>query len=403
MMTDAQVCGIAVEMLDERHFYAASHARVFKAVKELYIKKGIVELTVLRAGVGETTWRAVKNVIQQATGSGAYIEHYAKTILELYEKRVLVEAAQSFIYAVTGESKISLEEARKGAAKIAEKIGVGSEETEQPLEGQLEDVLDKVKNHHREGFVSTGLPRLDWLLDGGMGPGWLVVLGARRSVGKTAVASALALEALRKGKHVAWLSCEMGYEEMLSRWLVALSGVPLSHRRAPLSDDEQATLDEATVFLAATRPVIWDTSMGVEALKAACLRMKTQGQLDLLVVDYLQIMKHPKANSEHERLTQSVVALKSLARDLKIPVLLVAQCRRESDPNANRRVIHMAHLKGTGGIEENADVVILLWPGSADERNVIHGDLAKNRHGPAGRFALYADFGRMSIGEWREA
>jgi len=404
LLCDEQAVLPVMECLAQRHaFYRDSHENAFNAAWRIWSKgQRVTAATAKLEATGDKAVEVIDKAVAAAKAWGVDrgdLPAMCQRLLELKERRDHLFWGQKVVQYAEDTSK-RMDTLRGLAAFIPKTIGAPLDADPHVDEG-IEEMLAKAADTERKGYVPTGVGYLDRLLDGGFAPGHLNVLGARRTTGKTAVGSAMALHAMRRNLKIAWVSCEMGRVEMLGRWATALSGVALSHRSTPLTEGEQERLDKAVAFLSYSQPVLVDHAISLEDLCTSAMRWRAQKRLDLLVIDYIQIMKLPDGNSMHERLTEFVTGLKALARTLNVPVLALAQCRRESDPQRQKREVQMAHLKGSGGLEETADSVLLFWMGEEPRKLECH--LAKNRHGPAGRFALYADFGRMSIGEWREA
>ena len=379
-------------------FYSDTHMEVFNAAWRLWMDgKHVTAATVRTEANIDKPGAVIDKVVGEAKGwstDEADLPTMCQLLLELKERRDYLLWAELAKRAAL-DMKKPMELVRARAMLIPKTIGAPLD-ADPRVDNGLDLMMKRAADTERKDYVATGFPRLDDLLGGGLAPGTLTVLGARRSVGKTAIASAIALHAMRRGKKVVWVSCEMGRVEMLGRWTTALSGVALFRRVTKLTDEEQPKVDKAVTFLSYSQPIVIDNAMTIDALVTSATRWRAQGRLDLLVVDYLQIMRMPPGNAMHERLSEFIVGLKQLAQKLGLPVLTLAQCRRESDPDRARLRVRMAHLKGTGGLEETADSVVLAWP--SDRANVVDCHLAKNRHGPAGMFSLFADFNLMKIG-----
>ena len=403
MLCDEGVVLPVMERLAQRNaFYRDVHNDIFNGAWRLWSKGERVNPAAVKQEATGDVSAVLDKIVAEAKTWGSSKDELApmrQRLLDLKERRDHLFWGQKVVQYAEDTTK-EMRVLRGLAAFIPKTVGIPLDADEHIDKG-IEEMLAKAADTERQGYAPTGVGYLDRLLDGGLAPGHLTVLGARRSTGKTAVGSAIAIHAMRRSLRIAWVSCEMGRVEMLSRWATAISGVSLSHRSSPLTKDEQARLDQAVSFLSYSQPALVDNALTIEDLDANATRWRAQKRLDLLVIDYVQIMKMGDGHSMHEKLSEFVVGLKQLAQKLRVPVLALAQCRREADPQRQKREVQMAHLKGTGGLEETADSVILMWHGDEPRRLECH--LAKNRHGPPGRFSMYADFGKMQIGEWREA
>lgn len=236
--------------------------------------------------------------------------------------------------------------------------------------------------------IATGFHDLDATL-GGLGPGNLVVIAARPAVGKTALAMNIAEDlAIVRGVPVGVFSLEMVKRELLSRMIASRARVNVRDlnegRRLPVDDMDRVI--EATGRIKAAPLHIVDKG-GLTAARLAGLarRMVDRHGLKLLVIDYLNLLEstNPKA-SRYERTTDASVAIKLLAKELGIPVILCAQLNRDSD--REDRPPRMSDLRDSGSIEQDADMLMLLHPDTA--KGTIKVIVAKNRHGAVGAVDL---------------
>ncbi len=255
----------------------------------------------------------------------------------------------------------------------------------------------------RTAAIPTGLTGLDGddeqpgLLGGGLHPGELVVVAADQAGGKTTFALQALLHAAKRGAQVLLLSQEMNGSDIFTRFECSEARVPLDRLRAgKLTHDEIQSLGQAAKSLAELPIRICDTgSASVSDIRNAALVARARGGVGLVVVDYLQILE-PLASSRdarpHEIIDANTRALKVLAREISAPVLLLSQFNRASQ--AERRSPRIQDLKGSGGIESHADVVMVLHPaegrqgGPAPDEVPTELMVLKNRSGPTGTVRL---------------
>jgi replicative DNA helicase len=254
----------------------------------------------------------------------------------------------------------------------------------QPLAAGIEDVFDRL-DHPEEGRLNTGFPRLDGLLKG-LGPGQLIVVGARPGVGKSAFALDLAEHTARAGKKVLLASLEMLRGEIAERLLARRSGVPLDRMiDGNPSEGQRGTLDEIKSKLAGLPVMICDDpSISVARLRGMA---RSISGLQLVVVDYLQLLT-PSRRSENRVTEITAISrdLKLLAQELRVPVVALSQLSRAQDAGEEPG---LTSLRDSGSIEQDSDKVILLWSVDAD-LGVIGCKIAKNRRGQMG--AVQFDF-----------
>lgn len=245
--------------------------------------------------------------------------------------------------------------------------------------------------------VESGIERLDNWTDG-FQPGDYAILGARPSVGKTAFALGIARHASSKGKRVGFLSLEMSDTALMKRYLAAQAGIPLNALRTGLITPKMmADLYEAGKELIDTPLFFADApNMGMTDLVAEARILRSREKIDILIIDYIGLIS-PGQSSTPRWETFSAISqkLKSLARELKIPILVLSQLRREAEgkrPN-------LADLRETGSIEQDADLIIFLHREDKDKgsdgKEPLKVILAKQRNGETGDIDLLFDKARM--------
>ena len=243
--------------------------------------------------------------------------------------------------------------------------------------------------------ISTGLSRLDAKLNGGLKGGRFYVIGARTGVGKSALMCSMATHAIRKGARVLYISLEMGARENIARMVAAVSGVSLGriNNREMLSAGDYQALSESYALLPGDNFRFSTRARTPEAIRRAALQMRAQTGLDLIVVDYLQILQPDgRTSSRVEALGQITGALKLLAMELDVPILSAAQINRAGAQGGGAP--RLSDLRESGSIEQDADVVLLLHRPDGQEqesRKRVEIALAKNRQGGTGSSNLIFD------------
>ena len=233
--------------------------------------------------------------------------------------------------------------------------------------------------------VTSGFPRLDRALC--IAGGKLIVIGARPSVGKSALLLHLAMNALDAGRRVLLVSLEMGVDEVIGRMTARQSGVPVQAISThSLSETQLGRVVEGFSLLPGDRFSICTTARTAQDVRREALRMRADGGLDLIVVDYLQLLDAGRKTSNRAEAVGVVTrALKSLAMELKIPILTASQLNRASERNDAPR---LSDLRESGSIEQDADAVLLLHAANEKENPERDLTLAKNRQGRCGGFKL---------------
>ena len=262
--------------------------------------------------------------------------------------------------------------------------------------GEVADAtLAKLRDRIERGGVlpglETGIPDLDRIV-GGLGPGHLVILAARPSMGKTTLALNIALHVAGQGRQVVFVSLEMKDEPLVERAASDMANVPLAAiRHGRLHHEDQRQVEKVLTAILPGMPLLIDSPSGttIDRLVARAKMAHLRRRVDLVVVDYLQLVRCPGASIREREVAEVSSALKALAMSLGAPVLALSQLSRQAEDRRPR----LADLRESGAIEQDADVVLLLHRDRlAAEGSPTHGvvllDVAKNRHGPTGDVRL---------------
>jgi replicative DNA helicase len=247
--------------------------------------------------------------------------------------------------------------------------------------------------------VPTGFTQLDQLLSG-LQPSDLVIVAARPSMGKTAFALSIAREASRKGKSVGVFSLEMSAQQLVLRLISADAQIGLqSLRSGRLSQSEMHGLVTRIDDLMNANIYI-DDSAGLSPVefRAKCRRMKIEHKIDLVIVDYLQLMHAPRAESREREISMISHALKAVAKELQVPVMALSQLNRTLESRADKRPM-LSDLRESGSIEQDADVVMFIhrpeyykiatFEDGRSTENVAEVIVGKQRNGPTGDVRLF--------------
>ncbi|MEN6404845.1 MAG: DnaB-like helicase C-terminal domain-containing protein [Thermoguttaceae bacterium] len=331
-------------------------------------------------------------------------QFYAEKIRRMYGLRQIIDVALPTIQrAYRGDDPSDVAEAMENALAA---IGADKQESTVTAKDAALDVvleIDKAIRNNGSLGVPTGFPKFDNNI-GGLFAGQLIILAARTSGGKSAMAAQIARYSGDAGRMTLYVSLEMGATELAMRGICADAGVSSSVIRTGRIDaDERKALSEAAERYATTS-IIFDCRprQTVASIRRTARRLMRQG-LRLLVVDYLQLIQPADLRiKRYEAIGQMTGDLKALARELEIPVLCLAQLSRESEKEGRPR---LRHLRESGSIEMDADVVMLLDRpvGGIVENGQRQGDacldVAKNRSGATGIFYLNWDGPSTSFSE----
>ena len=401
--TDA--LGIVIQYVDAECFYHPRHRILFDVILKNYDANKPIDYTLLKQSLTdsghleEVGGDAYLVTLIDSTPTVANAEYYARVVKEKALLRGLIQAAAEIIRDSQGQSgpvDDILDRCEKRIFDVAEKKIVNQAQDVRTILSQLMQVLDFQGGRAITG-VPTGLHDLDDRTRG-LQPGELIVLAARPSVGKSALALNIAEHVACDARiPVAFFSLEMSKEELALRLLSSRARVDAQRlRKGILSDPETARIRDAGEYLYQTPLYIDDTAaLRVLDLRAKARRLYLRHDVKLIVVDYLQLMSAPGSESRQVEVANISRGLKALARELKVPVLAVAQLRRPA-PNQPREgvVPQLSDLRESGAIEQDADVVLLLdreatrlkfgTPQYDEVANKAELYIAKQRNGPTG-------------------
>lgn len=333
---------------------------------------------------------------QEATPLGSFVDQYAQNIRAAAQRRKVISLFAGSIQEAK-DGLIPLDEtvskARAELDRISAQTATGETMTG---EDAICDLLLWLDKGDADKPIRTGLSRLDEKLTGGFRGSKLIIVGARPSVGKSALLSFFAVNALKDGRRVLYISREMAEREIVGRMISTLSGVSQGKMEGrTLSDGDYEAIFKSQMLLRANDFWISTKAGTPAAIRRAALRMKAAGGIDLVLVDYLQLLQtDAKVSNRAEAVGEISRALKLLAMELGIPVIAAAQVNRASTQGEDREP-KLSELRESGSIEQDADIVFLLHASlnDQDQRGLRSVELivAKNRQGRLGRTTLKFD------------
>lgn len=324
-----------------------------------------------------------------------HAEAYGRMVQQSSIRRRLLEAAQKIARAAQQEDlsvETAIDEAEKAVFSASEhRISTDL----QPIKSVLSDYYDRVEQMSRRSEeiygVPTGFIDLDRLLMG-LQPSDLLIIAGRPSQGKTSFLMSVAKNAAQAGKkHVAIFSMEMSNEQLVQRLLSQETGINSQKMRSgKLEQNEWDLFAQAIEVLGDTRVFLDDTpAISPTQMRAKCRRLHMEFGLDLVVVDYLQLMQGDTRNDNRvQEVSYISRSLKVLARELNVPVLAAAQLSRAVEQRADKRPV-LSDLRESGSLEQDADIVMFIYrPEFYEEdslrKNVAEIMVSKHRNGPTG-------------------
>jgi replicative DNA helicase len=405
MMLDKDMIGQVVQIVDREAFYQADHQVIFDIIVKLYEQNRPIDGLIVREEL------AKRQLLEEVGGlqylaqilnivpSSAHGAHYAGIVREKSLLRQLIAASNNILrdaYAPHEQADLVVDKAEKQIFEIAQKKVGGAMV---PLESVLHEVFEMIENRGQRG-LETGFFDMDDMLNG-LQNGEMIIVAARPSMGKTALAMNL-IEGIAAERNMACaiFSLEMSKQQLAQRMLCSRGKID-SHklRRGMLQSHEYAHLANVVGQLAKA-PVWVDDSAGLTILdlRAKARRLKLQHDIKCIMIDYMQLMDNPGPDSRQQQISEISRGIKAVARELNVPVIALSQLNRQSEGRDGHRP-RMSDLRESGSIEQDADVIMLLHredyykmaEPDFQPDNIAEVIVAKQRNGPTGTIKLYFD------------
>ncbi|TAK03614.1 replicative DNA helicase [Patescibacteria group bacterium] len=425
LLVDQDAMMKVADIVRPEDFYRDSHRLIFDTVCELYERHEPVDILTLgnrleeKGHLQRVGGRTYLVELSNTVPTSAHIVNYAQIVQKKSTLRRLIEAAGNITklgFEEGEDVEATLDEAERTLFRVSQKF---LKNTFIAIRSVLEDAFKRIDELHRERGklrgVATGLTDLDQLT-AGLQRSDLIILAARPSVGKTSLALDIARNVAVKGKvPTALFSLEMSKEQLVDRMICAEANIDLwKLRTGRLSDrdDDFPRIGHALGVLSEAPIYIDDSaSLTIMELRTKCRRLQAEHGLGLVIIDYLQLMEGRNKNSNSDNRVQEVSeisrGLKQIARELNVPVLALAQLSRAVEM-VKPAIPRLSHLRDSGSIEQDADVVLFIYRKSADrnyqideltpeEKTLAEIHIAKHRNGPTGMVRLFFDIQRTSF------
>lgn len=396
------------DRLTESDFFRREHQLIYRAIRDLAQRQQP------RDAVTLAEWFETQNLGEQTGGanyvlelvsttpSAANVAAYAAIVREKAILRQIIEVcAASADVAFNPEGRSSEEvlsdaEARLLAiADARRRPGQGFVPIRDPLKATLTDLEWRFQNHGATTGIQTGFKELDGLTTGWQA-GDLIILAARPSMGKTALALNMAEHAVfSSGKAVAVFSLEMSGPQLAARLLSSVGRINQQHlRTGELKDDEWGRLTEAVSKLHGAKLFIDETpALSPTDVRSRARRLSREHEVGLIIVDYLQLMQLPDASDNRTNEISAISrGLKALAKEMGVPVIALSQLNRGLEQRVNKRPM-MSDLRESGAIEQDADVILFIYRDEkynedSPDKGTAEIIVAKQRNGPTGMVRL---------------
>jgi replicative DNA helicase len=416
MMIDNEAVPKAINMLKAESFYKSAHAKIFDCMIELFDKAENIDTV--------TVIDKLKKKKDLDTVGGAYfitglaneapsaenIEYYTKIVQEKYVLRKIIKTSiemNTAAYEGADDVPAILDRAEEKLFNLSSDSLKGGFEIVEPI---LHKVLDKLSDSKKGAYmgVPSGIRKLDDLLSG-FHKSDLIVLAGRPSMGKTAMALAMARNAaIDYGHKIALFSLEMSSMQLVERLITSEAELD-SHavRSGKLPKSQWKKLAQAAAPISEAKFYIDDSAtLNVLEIRAKARRLKAEKDIDILFVDYLQLINGTgRSESRQQEISVISRSLKALAKELDIPVVALSQLSRAPEQRTDHRPV-MSDLRESGAIEQDADVVIFVYrkfvySKNEEDKGIAELIVGKHRNGPTGVVPVafidkYAKFGDLA-------
>ncbi len=393
----------ALENLRGEDFYVPRNQTIFEAMQELNNHGLAIDTVTLSESLRRTgRFESIGGLeflssLTVDTPSASNVEQYISITQECSVMRQLI-AAGGRIADEARRGEKSLEEMIDGAERAIYNISMRRAQDSmvhirETVMASYTHIGERIKLKGSLSGVTTGFIELD-AITSGLQKSDLIIVAGRPSMGKTAFALNIAQNAATKGATVCIFSLEMSAEQLVKRMLCAEAGVDMQHiNSGKVEDDELIRIADALLPLSGCNIYIDDNpGAGVAGIRSKCRRLQSRHGLDLVIIDYLQLMQTSgKSDNRVQEISNITRSLKIMARELGVPIILLSQLSRGPESRKDNHRPMMADLRESGAIEQDADLIMMLYRPAVygeSEDNDTEVILAKHRNGPTGTVHL---------------
>ena len=405
MLMDNETIGTVTELLTGDDFYAKQNGILFDAMAELYNERKPSDMVTLSAKLKEKNApeemqspEFIKAILD-AVPTSANVKYYAQIVYEKATLRKLIRVTEDIskeAYASGDKLDNILEMTEKNVFNLVQSRNTRDfEPISEIVIRSLKAIQKASETKGNITGVSTGFADLDFKT-AGLQPSDFILIAARPSMGKTAFSlSILDNVTCKKGKAAAIFSLEMSKEQLVNRLLAMESLIDAQNiRTGNLSDEDWDHLSEAAETIGGSNLIIDDTpGISITELRSKCRKYKMEQDIQLVIVDYIQLMTSGgRSDNRQQEISDISRSLKSLARELKVPVIALSQLSRAVEKRDDHRPM-LSDLRESGAIEQDADVVMFLYRDDyynkeTEKKNIAEVIIAKQRNGPIGTTEL---------------
>lgn len=413
----------AYELLKVEDFYDSRHKIIFNSLTDIVTSGASIPDLVLVTGYLETNgwldeaggYGYVASITDSLPDSGN-IEHYCRLVKESSIKRAFMSLGHKIITSLNSNSSELIDMVSQAVLNIGNDPSQSGPVRAQDAAGREIERIRTLRAEGRSELKPTGITGLDNLLGGGLENGQLFVLAALTAVGKTSLALQIATNLASKNYRVLYHSLEMSEAQLVRRILCGQTGIKPGRMKYGMMNDAGGVnaLDTATTTMGVW-PLFLDerSTVSLNDIRSSARRLQINKGLDCIVVDYLQLVRPPKAENRVQQVSAISRGLKLIAKELKVPVIALSQLTREGDRRqiesrqSNSKTVfrhHLSELRESGSIEQDADIVAFIirdirptlpWDDSNTRPTILQ--IAKHRDGPLAEIQMefnpdYANF-----------
>ena len=423
MLMDKDAIMTASEIISGKDFYQTSYGIVFESMVELFNEGKPVDLITLQNRLREkdvpeeiSSLEFARDLLA-AVSTSANVKYYADIVFEKSMFRKLIKTMEDIAnncYVGNESLEAVLETTEKKVFELAQNKSTGDFV---PIKEVVLNALEKIEKASKSKGTVTGIPTgfldLDYKLSG-LQPSDLILVAARPSMGKTAFVLNIAQHiAFKSNKSVAIFSLEMSKEQLVNRLFSLESQVDSQAlRTGNLKDADWEKLIESAGIIGKSNLIIDDTpGISVSELRSKCRKFKLEHGLDVIIIDYLQLMSGSvgkRSDSRQQEISDISRSLKGIARELNVPVIALSQLSRAVEQRPEHRPM-LSDLRESGAIEQDADVVMFIYRDDyynkdTETPNQAEIIIAKQRNGPIGtvHLAWLPDYTKFANLKWKE-
>jgi replicative DNA helicase len=405
MLIDEDAVSVSIELLDSESFYKDNHKKIFQAISDLYSANKAIDLITLtdelkrNGALDDVGGVSYLTALVNSVPTAANISHYVSIVKEKSILRTLINNATKIV-SLCYESEGNVDEVVDSAERFIFEITTRRPQgTFLHLKEIIKDSIETIDRLYQKKAHITGIPTgfIDFdSKTSGLQPSDLIVIAGRPSMGKSALALGIAEYAGVVEKiPLAFFSLEMSKEQLVQRMLCAHAKVDAHKvRTGYLASSDWPRLTAAAGKLSEAPIFIDDTpAISVMELRAKARRLKAHQDIQLMILDYLQLMRGSGSSENRQQEISDISrSLKALARELSIPIVAISQLSRAVEARTDHRP-QLSDLRESGAIEQDADVVVLIlreeyYNPSPDNQGMAEVIIAKQRNGPVGSLKL---------------